>query len=873
MNDCLKLPLRQGGGESRPLGGWEALWTSLGEGEAERLPAGRGRGWEPVQVPQQLAAVEDRSAVWYRTTFARPDHGGRVLVRFGGAFLAVNAWLNGKFLGSHYGYFGPFGFDLTPYLGEENLLVVCCEAPVEHDLARKRHVMGIFNDGDSRPYPDSCFFSLPPDYAWEVPVGLWRPVELEYTGAVLVDRMVLTPRFEAGVARLRVDARLRNLDGRDMLAEASFQAGDARLRRDLRIPGGYEQPLEMELSLPGAKTWQPWRIGAPALLEGVFDVEVAGATSARVIESFGCRDIAWETLPGDWSIRVNGQPLFLRGANYTPGYRLDLLSRDSFREDLRLAREANLDALRVHGHVLPSEFYEEADAAGMLVLADFPLTGAYAYHATAEEAAFFESAMREQLPELVDLLGSRASVVMWIAHDDPPWISAKAALGDVHTVRQNYTIDQEASALLQRLDPSRPALAASGEQDAHVYAGWRESSWSALQDLDTVLLGEYGAQALPAADSPVWRVLGKRWPVADEDPQWLHAGFQPAPWGERGAGLPSRQPDLYGYIESSQQYQADLVRFGAEQMRLRKFEPCWGVFAYQLVDPFPGIGFGVLDYERRPKAAYQALAGAMRPVRVLLDPTGYTPLDPFGFGYQPGTPIALRILAVNDDPAQGGPAQVRWTLQRVSAPHMDRAARLRDTLRRKSYSGTVPLTLPSAAEPALAVAMVSLPVDAEGTYHFEAQLVAGRETLDEAELEVLVAESLPAPRPHPRLPAYIAERVVEAGSLRREDYGVSFALLNRLRPAVLTGISDLRIAGRPLSEARVLVDSSSGRVPVPRRLELPVGRPLRLHVETPDTPAGGNLSLSLSLPGIAGGTVEIGSEAELGLTPEFRLPY
>ena len=43
MNDCLSLPIRQGAGGIRALGQWECLWLPLGEGEAEGLPAGRGR--------------------------------------------------------------------------------------------------------------------------------------------------------------------------------------------------------------------------------------------------------------------------------------------------------------------------------------------------------------------------------------------------------------------------------------------------------------------------------------------------------------------------------------------------------------------------------------------------------------------------------------------------------------------------------------------------------------------------------------------------------------------------------------------------------------------------------------------------------------
>src|SRR5439155_1368543 len=161
----------------------------LGDGEAERLTIGIGSGWKPIEVPRQLAAHEGRQSVWYRTEFPRPDHAGRVVLRIGGAFLATNVWLNGRLLGSHYGYFAPFGFDLTPYLKAENLLVICCESPVEPEPEKKRHIMGLFNDGDLKPYPASAYSSLPDSFRLEVPVGLWRPVELEYVGPIAVDWM------------------------------------------------------------------------------------------------------------------------------------------------------------------------------------------------------------------------------------------------------------------------------------------------------------------------------------------------------------------------------------------------------------------------------------------------------------------------------------------------------------------------------------------------------------------------------------------------------------------------------------------------------------------------------------------------------------
>ena len=865
MNDCLSLPLRQGSGGIRRLEGWESLWFSLGEGEAEGLPAGRGRGWEPAEVPGQRLAVAGRPALWYRCNFARPDHSGRVLLRVGGAFLACNVWLNGRLLGSHYGYFAPFGFDITSHLAADNLLVICCESPIEQDLARKRHVMGVFNDGDARPYPPSAYFSLPEPYRWEVPVGLWRPVELEYLGPVALDWLRLRPRLEAGdVGVLEAEARLRNLDGRDMRGEITFEVERGEGRRPLRVsreylvPGGLEQTISFNVTVPQAGRWSPWRLGEPHLHRATATVFVDGRESVKVGEEFGFSDIQLRARPDGWSLHINGQPFFLRGANYMPEMRLDRLTEDSLQGDLDLAREANLDALRVHGHVLPEEFYRLADRAGILVLADFPLTGAYAYHATGEEARFFETSVREQVPEMVDLLRNRPSIALWIAHDDAPWIPAHSGLADVHSVRQNYSIDQEVRALIERLDPTRPALACSGELDSHLYLGWTEGRWSDFAEVEPRFVSEYGAQALPSVDSPVWDDLGRHWPVADDDPGWLYAGFQPFQWGESGVGLPSDHATLEGYIEAGQEYQAWLLTFATDQFRRRKFQSCWGAFAYHLVDPFPAIGFGVLDHARRPKLGYAALREAMKPIRLIIEPVG------FQSGarhprYSPGQPVEVRLLVVNDDFDAYGPGRLRWTLRRERGREQTGLRRVRDALSRKSYWGAVDFEMPAASDPALLVERLTLPLAAEGDYVLEASLVAGGKTRDTALLPVEIAIE-PAGRALRRaVPQYLVERLIERKSLRTDPRGLSFELLNQTRPAALTAVHAITLDGRAIGTDRVLAEISSRTLPLPRRLELPVGRPVKLLVDLgePLRPGQHILDLDLTVAGVASGKVRL----------------
>src|SRR3981081_2618970 len=132
----------------------------------------------------------------------------------------------------------------------------------------------------------------------------------------------------------------------------------------------------------------------------------------------------------------------------------------------------------------------------MIVLQDLPLAGTYVYHATSNDARFFEQAAREQQAEMVELLHNRPSVALWIAHDDPPWLATNADLGEVHAVRQNHPIDQDLKAAFDRLDPSRPSLAASGDVDLHLMLGWNGGSWADLGPCEAMVGPSLGRRTL-----------------------------------------------------------------------------------------------------------------------------------------------------------------------------------------------------------------------------------------------------------------------------------------------------------------------------------------------------------------------------------------
>src|SRR3979411_1803721 len=110
LNDCLSLYPAQALNRQELNAGWRMAIATLGEGE--------DRGFSrtdfdddhlaPAAVPRLHGATSGNEAIWYRVRFPRPRHRQRTLLRFEGAFLVANVWLNGRPLRRRHREFGPF---------------------------------------------------------------------------------------------------------------------------------------------------------------------------------------------------------------------------------------------------------------------------------------------------------------------------------------------------------------------------------------------------------------------------------------------------------------------------------------------------------------------------------------------------------------------------------------------------------------------------------------------------------------------------------------------------------------------------------------------------------------------------------------------
>jgi beta-mannosidase len=594
-------------------------------------PAFDDSGWPEVTVPGHWRATpalaRSDGPVLYRRRFEvdGPGPGRRRFVVLEGIFYYGDVWLDGAYLGATEGYFSPHAFELPEHRGGDHLLAVEVACPRELDTRAKRMVTGVFSHWD-------CL-----DPAWN-PGGLWRPVRLSETGPVRIARMrCLCTEATEDRGRLLVNVTL----------DAAGGPTSGRLRARLTGPGvavdhsrdqtlaAGQNHLRWALEVDHPPRWWPWRYGEQPLVDLELTVEIDGEPSdARRLRT------AFREVRGDgWQFHVNGERLFLMGSNQGPA-RMELAeaSPDLLGGDIRAAREANLDVVRLHAHVTRPEVYAAADEAGLLLWQDMPLQWEYAREARRPAA--------DQARALVDLVGHHPSVAVWCGHNKPvsgpsPEDGEEGAPVRRHRSRLRSAasmmlptwnkdiLDRSTGRALARADPTRPVVSHSGVRpgllqdgtDSHLYFGWYRNR---LADLAPAIrrwprlgrfVSEFGAQAVPETAG---FMEPERWPRLD----WPHLAHRHSLQKRVFDRLvpPGEFATFDEWRAATQEYQAALVQLQIEDLRRLRHRPTGGFCHFCFADGHAGVTWSVLDHERRPKAAFAALRDACRSVLPMLDP-------------------------------------------------------------------------------------------------------------------------------------------------------------------------------------------------------------------------------------------------------------
>lgn len=583
--------------------------------------------WDELLVPSHWrthAPFEDSDGpLLHRRRFehARPAEGERLWVAFDGIFSQADVWLDGAYLGDPEGYFVPHAYDVTSLmrLGTEHVLAV------EVTSSRQR--------GDSKRAITGAFQDPRVAGSWN-PGGIWRPVRIERTGPVRIERYrVLCRDANDKRAHLRVTARLDSDAARTVRITTTVD-GITLAQQTQSIAKGTND-VTWNLDVPEPALWWPWSLGDQPLTDVSVEVDVDDVVSDRRTVRTGLREVALQ----DWAFSVNGERLFAKGAMLGPS-RLALAgaSPADLRRDLELAKDAGLDLVRIHRHVARPETYAAADELGLMLWQDFPLHGGYAR--TVRRQAV------EQARAAVDLLGHHPSIVLWCGHDTPE----ERALGQQLPTWNKTILDRWVKRAFERADESRPVLAHSGVPphvpqldgtDSNLSFGWQRGEIGDLARLAATMprmvrfVSGFGSQSLPDSCDFVEPMA---WPDLDWDRLRDEHGMQVESFAQHVP--PSAFLRCDDWRAASQHYQATVLRQQIETLRRLKYRPTGGFCFASLVDAAPAVSTSVLDHERHPKPAYHAVTEACRPVIVVADP-----LPP---RLTAGDPVALDVHVVSD---------------------------------------------------------------------------------------------------------------------------------------------------------------------------------------------------------------------------------
>jgi beta-mannosidase len=606
--------------------------------------------WSEIQVPGPWRATPAFAAsngpILYRRRFESADiePRSRLWLTFDGMFYQADVWLDGSYLGDTEGYFAPNSFEVTDHIRarDDHLLAVELACPPEEDAQQRHNLTGVFQGGDGI------------DPAWN-PGGIWAGVRLQRSGEVRLSSLrVLCREASDERAVIELEARLDATTARSVEVTTTVSrleavgAAPAAVTTSTPTLATGDNRVRWRVSIERPALWWPRALGAQPLYVVDVVVRVDGETSDARTVTTGLRRIRMQR----WVTTVNGERVFLKGANLGPSRRaLTEVTNLDVATDVDLACDAGLDLLRVYGHVATPDLYDQADRVGMLLWQDLPLQGRYG--PVRRQAA-------RQARQAVVLLGHHPSIVLWCGHNDPAdprtpggepqsmpaGIARRAARQAVPNVAA-LRLDRSVRRAIERVDGSRPVVAHSGvlphpagATDSHLYPGWYDGDldlpgllarWPVLARF----VSEFGAQAVPTTDS---FVQPERWPHLDWARLEASFGLERAllerwvPWFD--------QVSFTAWRDATQAHQADVIRRCVETLRRLKYRPTGGFCQFLLADAQPAITASVLDYERVPKAGFAALSAACAPVIVVAD-------HPAGV-YHPGDPVMAAVHVVSD---------------------------------------------------------------------------------------------------------------------------------------------------------------------------------------------------------------------------------
>jgi beta-mannosidase len=453
----------------------------------------------------------------YRARFAwAPDgHARQELVAEGLDTVAIVS-LNGIELGRTANQHRTHRFDVTgALLAGENELVIEFAAPVD---AAERMAQELGPRPHVNHHPYNGIRKMAANYGWDwgpdvATVGVWQPIRIESWSDVRIAsvRPLATVDGERGVLDAHVELAWSDAPGIDS-ATIRVQVGEGAATTV--APAGAASVLVTAV-VENVDRWWPRGHGAQPLYPTTVEVTGADGSVDAWSGRVGFRTVTLDVAPDEhgepFTIAVNGEPVYVRGANWIPDDAfVTRLGAGTYERSIRDAVDAGTNLLRVWGGgIYESEhFYRTCDELGVLVWQDF----LFACAAYAEEEPL-RGEVEAEAREAVTRLSRHACLVLWNGCNENIWGYAewdwRRPLAG-RTWGAGYYLDL-LPAIVAELDPRTPYSAGSPYSFSpflhpndprsgtmHVWDVWNQADYSTYRDHAPRFAAEFGFQGPPA---------------------------------------------------------------------------------------------------------------------------------------------------------------------------------------------------------------------------------------------------------------------------------------------------------------------------------------------------------------------------------------
>ena len=630
--------------------------------------------WQPAQVPghvhldlMRLGVIPDpfermyeRSVQWvdevdwaYRTTFEMDEaslDGARHVLRFDGLDTIATVLMNDQVVAETDNMFIEHEIDVTDALREgANVLEVRFASAERVGAERLGQVkLDEFHVQSGKRHgltPRSMVRKAQYHWGWDWGprlrgCGIWRDVTLVRVPAARVNGWAWRVTFDSdGGATVTVDVES---GGAPTTVEVALRGHGT----DVSASGD----RSVALAIQDPKRWWCAGFGDQPLYDLAIKAKVDDTVVDEVEARIGLRDIELVREPDEvgesFSFRVNGVPIFAKGANWIPDDSFPArTTRERVFAQLRLAAECGMNMIRIWGGGLyeSEDFYDACDELGLLVWQDFP----YACAHYPEDDATVEAAIVEAT-RAVRRLRTRTSLALWCGNNENQWLHHMGFFGGAPKLLGERLYDEVLPGVVAAEDGGRPYWPSSpwgaerdpsgeGTGDCHYWNVWHgEGDWLHYSKCTARFVSEFGFSAPPDRRTLAEVISPDAIGVDTPEMRWhdkTNKGY-----GTYLGYIALHYPPLESYddlVYYGQLNQADAMRFGIEHFR-RLRPHTMGTLVWQLNDCWPVQSWAWIDYRLRPKAVWYAAKRFYAPLLLSL------------WSDAPGD-RTLRASLVNDD--------------------------------------------------------------------------------------------------------------------------------------------------------------------------------------------------------------------------------